>query len=229
MKSNTDNVLLLLAIAAVLVSAVGAGVTYSNLGMQKETLFTGFATTTDNATVNITILSSIAINFTTDSINFGAGRLDIGATNATLVTIPTINNSGGNWTNVTSGFILENIGNLNVSIYLMTGKTAATFLGGTNPQYQYNVTPVADNGNALASPQTSCMNLTAGFLSVWHDVNNTQLGSNRDQEGTYVCSNFSYQDTNTDTLRIDLRLVVPSDSFTGALGDIMTASAYQSV
>jgi hypothetical protein len=227
MKSNADSVLLVLAIAAVLVSAVGAGVTYNNLGMQKETLLTGFATTTDNATVNITILSSIAINFTTDSINFGAGRHDIGATNATLVTIPTVNNTGGNWTNVTSGFVLENIGNLNVSIYLMTGKSAATFLGGTGPEYQYNVTPINDAGSSLAAYGTSCMNVST--LSLWRDVNNTQLGSNRDQEGTYVCRNFSYQDTNTDTLRIDLRLVVPSDSFTGSLGDIMTASAYQSV
>ncbi len=216
---KSEDLLLTLAVVAVIVSAIGAGVTYYSIDSFKETWFTGFATTTDNATVNLTVITSVAINFTTDNINFGAGKVDLGADNATLVTTGA-NNTGGNWTNVTQGFVLENIGNVNASIYLMTGKTAATFLGGTNPQYQYNLT----NKEAI-----SCVN-ASGFLpselGLWRDVNNTFLGSNRGQEGTYICSNFSFQDA-LDEIRIDLKLVVPSDSFTGSLGDIMTASAYQ--
>jgi len=230
MSETTDKFILGLAIAALVVSVIGAGVTYKSLSSYQENWFTGYATTTTNATVNLTVITSVAINFTNDNINFGAGRHDIGADNATLITQPKTNNSGGNWTNVTRGFILENIGNVNVSIYIMTGKSAATFLGGTNPQYQYNVTPVADNGDVILPLGNTCTNSTGHnqtLLTSWLDVNNTFLGSVRGQEGSYTCANFSYQDT-YDELRIDLKLVVPSDSFTGALGDIMTASAYQS-
>jgi hypothetical protein len=223
-KDNKENILLVVSIIAVVVAAVFAYITYNNLGLQKQSMFTGWATASDNATVNLTVIQTVVINFTKDNINFGGGRHDVGANNATLTTIPALNNSGGNWTNVTSGFILENIGNVNVSIYLLTWKSAATFLGGTNPQYQYNVTPVSPTtGLPLASPGTSCMNFTT--LATWFDVNNTFVSATRGGEGNYICRNFSYIDT-TDVLRIDLKLVVPSDSFTGSLGDIMTASAY---
>jgi hypothetical protein len=223
-EDQKENILLVIAIIAFVVSAFFAFVTYNNLGLERQSLFSGWATASDNATVNLTVIQAVVINFTTDNINFGGGRHDVGATNATLVTIPRLNNTGGNWTNVTSGFILENIGNVNVSLYLLTSKSAATFLGGTNPQYQYNVTPVNHTtGAAISSYGISCMNFTT--LSTWFDVNSTFVSATRGGEGNYICKNFSYIDTN-DVLRIDLKLVVPSDSFTGALGDIMTASAY---
>jgi hypothetical protein len=211
---KSENTLLALAIAAVLVAAVGAGFTYSSIASYKETWFTGFVTST--GTANLTVITSAAINFTTNNINWGAGRVNLGATNATLITIPQINNSGGNWTNVTSGFVIENIGNVNVTLWLKTGKTAATFIGGTNPQYQFNVTNIEAK---------SCTNRSAFNLNVFYDVNTTDTGVGA--EGTWVCSNFSYVDS-LDEVRIDLKVVVPSDSLTGALGDIMTASAYQS-
>ena len=201
---KSENHMLVLAIAAVIVSAIGAGISYNSFSVG-EKWFTGYVT--DTGTVNLTVITTASINFTTDNINFGVGRVDAGAPNATLVTTGR-NNTGGNWTNVTQGFVLENIGNLNVTISLSTGKNAATFLGGTNPRYQFNVTNVEIG---------SCINRSGYNLGQWYDANTTS-------PGTYICSNFSFSDVR-DTIRIDVRLVVPSDSLTGDLGDIVTADA----
>ena len=201
---KSDNFVMVLAVAAVIVSAIGAGISYSSFTNQ-ESWFTGYVT--DSGTVNLTVITTASINFTTDNINFGVGRVDAGAPNATLVTTGR-NNTGGNWTNVTQGFVLENIGNLNVSISIYTGKDADTFLGGTNPEYQFNVTNVEIG---------SCIPWAGFNLGEWYDANTTD-------PGTFACSNFSYVDAG-DELRIDMRLVVPSDSLTGDLGDIITADA----
>src|SRR3989338_9748203 len=62
--------------------------------------------------VNLTILSSVSINLTVDSISWGLGSINSSETNATLYTRG--NQSGvvirGNWSgeNV-SGFVLQNI------------------------------------------------------------------------------------------------------------------------
>ncbi|MBS3089889.1 hypothetical protein J4461_03365 [Candidatus Pacearchaeota archaeon] len=84
--------------------------------------FTGFVT--EFATINLSVESSLAINFSTDIINWGSGRVVVGADNATLNTAG-VNTGGsnpsqrnGNWTNNTAGLVLENIGNalMNISI-----------------------------------------------------------------------------------------------------------------
>ena len=68
---------------------------------------------TDAGTVNITIVSTAAINFTNQNVNFGAGAVD----NLELIANLYTNNnsvSDGNWTSVPSGLVLRNIGNINV-------------------------------------------------------------------------------------------------------------------
>lgn len=218
---KTENVLLFLAAIAVVVSVIGASVTYSSQLNNKESWITGFVT--DVATVNLSVITSADINFTIDSINFSSGRVFSGASSATLITSnPALNNTNGTWRNVTQGWVLQNIGNVNVTLYLMSGKTAATFLGGSGPSYQYNVSPINVSGGVVPGNWT-CTNVSSNQFYTWINVNNTLAGTS----GNYHCSNFSYVDGN-DTLRIDLRLVIPSDSLTGNLGDIFTATAEQS-
>jgi hypothetical protein len=156
--------------------------------------------------VNITINSTAVISFLTSSINWGSGSVDFGANNATLDTsLGTV--VGGNWNGVDSGFMIENMGNSNVTLSLSAGKSAAQFIGGTNPVYQYNIT---------SNETTSCVAGAVG-LGGWYDVNITS-------PGTVVCNPLRFEDS-ADTVRVDLRLVVPSDSYTGALGDTITATA----
>lgn len=203
-----DNILLTVAVVAAIVSIVGAGLTYYSINSFKEDWITGFVVT-DTATTNVTVSTNEAINFTTDNINFGAGYVSAGNDNATLDTgAGTV--SGGTWTPVSSGFILENIGNVNVSLDIKTGSNAAGFIGGTaggGPAYQYNLTALENGG---------CTN-SSFDLKMWYDVNTTG-------DGTRVCDVMRYDDT-YDRVRIDIKLVIPSDSKTGALGDTMTATA----
>lgn len=201
---NFDDVLLSVAVVAVVISLVGMSFTYYSIDSFKKTWLTGFATST--ATVNLTVESTLAINFTTNNINFGSGQVDMGAQNATLET--PYGNLRGNWTNVSQGFILENIGNVDCNLSIKTGKTAGTFIGGTTPLYQWNVTN---------NKTGSCVAKSAFTLAAWNDWNTTGTG-------TEVCDVF-FANNSKDEIRIDIALRVPQDSKTGALGDIITATA----
>ncbi len=130
MMNNKLDIIQLIGYAAIAV------IMYSliNIGMN----LTGKVT--DTGVINITIESTASINFTTDFIDFGSGQVDAGQSSATIDTISV--SSNGNWTSPASNFVIENIGNVNVSLNLSFGKTAAQFLGGTSPSYKYNFTNV---------------------------------------------------------------------------------------
>jgi len=162
---------------------------------------TGHATSEDTAIVNVTITSTTAINFTTDFINFGSGAVNTGASSATLDTEGTV--TGGTWTPINTNFTLENIGNTPVSLTLKVGKTAAEYLGGTSPSYQFKFSN---------SEATSCTNASA--TGVWTATATTDIN---------LCSLFNSADNN-DTINIGVRLVIPSDSLTGTQTDTFTAT-----
>lgn len=172
----------------------------------------GFVTTTSTGEVNLTVETLAVINFTTNVINYGSGRVNSGATSAQLTTFSTNNVSGGNWTLQTAGGLrLQNIGNVNVSLNLTSSKNAASFIGGGTPGFQWNIT------NVEAS---SCLNTTGtgdtGLnLNVFYNVNTTT---------TNFCPRFNYIDV-SDTIRIDFNITVPPDSQTGALTTTITATA----
>ncbi len=203
MKTQTNNLILILAIIAVAVSVIGMGITYSYLAILRNKI-TGLAS---SGTVNITIEESVSINFTTDTIDWGSGRVTDGLNNATLNTAdsgtPVV---GGNWTSNTAGFVVENIGNTNVTFSLSSGLNAAGLVGGTaggGPEYQYNVSNV-DPGSCIFT----------GTEGAFLDANSTVQS---------FCTIFDNSD-GKDTIRIDLRLVIPSDSTTGALNDTIVAT-----
>jgi hypothetical protein len=161
---------------------------------------------TESGFANLTVEALASVNFTTDVVNWGSGVVDSGESNAYLDTA-TGTVVKGNWTVNSAGLVLENIGNVNVTLKFTAGKTAATFLGGTSPSYQWNFSNVEAD---------SCINTTNySTIGTLEDVNTT---------GTTVCSIFEFADAR-DTIRIDLNLTVPSDSFTGALTDTITATA----
>jgi hypothetical protein len=189
---------------------------------------TGFATAGENtsARINLTIESGLLINFTIDSIDWGTGKVEGGLDNATLDTSQHLDESfgdgrnksiGGNfsgaWQNTTDGLRIENIGNVNVSLSLLTGKDASQFIGGTSgggPSYEFNLT------NQLTG---SCLDSDLS-LGEYYPVNITE-------PGTVMCNNFSFR-TGSNLLRLDVKLVIPRDSFVGYLEDNITAIAVQS-
>jgi len=205
---SSEKAILTIAAVVMLVAAISLGFTYYSISSFKDSLFTGYVTA--NGTIYINITSAAAINLTTSIINFSSGRVSAGSTYAVLSTSAgTVVN--GSWANVTQGFIVENIGNVNVTISLKTGKTNQTFINGTGPLYQLNVTN---------SESGSCINVTGFALSQWYNANIT---------GFNVCSNLSYLDS-ADTIRIDVKLGVPYDapSSNGAmLSDQVEVTAVQ--
>jgi hypothetical protein len=158
---------------------------------------------TDTATVNVTIDSTAAINFTVDSLNFGSGGVTTGKPYATINSEGTV--TDGSWSPTNQNLTLENIGNRNVTLYLSAGMTAAAYLGGKDPLYQFKF------NNAEAG---SCVNASA--TNVWI---NTSTG-----EGVYLCSNFLAEESK-DSINIGVQLVIPSDSMTGLRSDTWTATA----
>lgn len=203
-----EKLFLALAIIAVTISVVSVGVVYFSID-SLVSQFSGYATSTGDA--NLTVESLAVINFTTSAIDWGSGRVNSGASSAQLTTFPTNNVTNGNWTLTTAGGLrIENLGNVNVSLNLTAGKSAASFFGGTSPGYQWNVSNVESN---------SCLNSSGSGsdtgLNVFSDTSTTT---------TLFCSTFQFKDS-ADTIRIDLNLTIPSDSQTGALSDTITATA----
>jgi hypothetical protein len=217
---NSDILLIFSALLAV-ASILFAGFNIISYGILNNLGTTGFvAGNQTTGIVNLTIQASVAINFTVDLIEWGTGRVDTGSNNATLDTSrnSTYKVLNGNWSwlnvnngNRTEGFILENIGNSNVSLWLATSKNATQFIGGNNPGYQFNITNNESN---------SCTNSSGVNLGDYYDVNTTGIG-------TRVCSNLGPGDTQ-DAIRLDVKLRIPSGSQTGTLTDTITATAIAS-
>ncbi|MBR9706253.1 hypothetical protein GOV14_04410 [Candidatus Pacearchaeota archaeon] len=129
-----------------MVSVVHVSVTYLKINDFREKVI-GFALNTAGS-LNITVLSSIDINFTSRNINWGPGSVNVsgGYLNATLITRRnnTAEVSGGNWsvTNI-SGLLIENVGNVNVSLNLSSSKNATDLFAGTsntNQAFEWNIT-----------------------------------------------------------------------------------------
>ncbi len=156
------------------------------------------------AGTNITILSISSLNFTVNSINFGSGSVYYDSSNATIDTKGNV--SGGNWSATTDGFVVENIGNTNLKVYLGSGKTALEFLGGTSPGYFFMISDEEIG---------SCVEKTDAFQA-WTAVNTT--GS-----GTEICSSMNFSGE-SDTIRIDIKLAIPSDALIGERTDIFTVT-----
>lgn len=200
--------LMIIAIIAVIVSAVNLGVIIIKAPVIMDRI-TGYAS---SGYVNITVSTQITINLTTDTINWGPGTVTPPYTNASLYTkgaTTTANVTRGNWSTAsTPGIVIANIGNVNASLTLASGDNAADFFGGTaaDQAYEWNV-----SNKELAS-------CTGGEpLGVWRNVNKTTAGK--------FCSQFSYL-TASNEMYLDIHLVVPNTATKiGLQSDTITVTA----
>lgn len=209
MGDSNSKAITLFAVFVFVISIFSVGVFY----LSAKTLFStisGYATSTGEA--NLTVEAAVIINFTTAQINWGSGRVNSGQSSAGLNTFATNNVTNGNWTLQTGGGLrIENLGNVNVTLNLSGTKTAAQMIGGTSPSYKWNVTSFEINACTNSSGGTSALPLIS-----FYDINTTTA---------LFCNRFQFLD-DRDVVRIDFNLTIPSDSFTGALGDTITATAF---
>ncbi len=161
---------------------------------------TGFAG--EEGYVNLSIITVVEINFSDDSINWISGSVDSGKTYAWLYSNGTV--ADGNWTAEDTGFNIINIGSVNATLKLAAGDTAAVFIGGSNPNYTWNMSEIQAG---------SCIAATGTDLGKYSVTNDSQM----------FCSNFPYND-NYDEVRLDIGVKVPYDA-EGIKGDTITATA----
>ena len=112
---------------------------------------TGYAV--DTAVVNVTVTTSAAINFTTDFIDFGTGSVNASKAGATINTEGDVFN--GTWAPLMTPLVLENIGNVNVSLALSSSENASELLQGTNPSFKVKVTDKSGETGACVTPGAS--------------------------------------------------------------------------
>ncbi|NCO11848.1 hypothetical protein CO038_03450 [Candidatus Pacearchaeota archaeon CG_4_9_14_0_2_um_filter_39_13] len=198
---NDSNLLLGLAVIAVVVSVIAAGFTYLSIA-SLTTKISGLAI----GTANLTVETQASINFTTAVVNWGSGKVNDGQTQAHLSTVGAGSVSNGNWTAAT-GLILENNGNSNVSLNITVGKNASNFIGGTGSLYFINV---SDNEVG------ACTNASGFALGLFYSANTSNTLLN--------CNSFRFDEA-ADAIRIDFNITIPENSLKGALGDIITATA----
>jgi hypothetical protein len=171
------------------------GYYYIKLGSGISTEAQGGSGGESNGTgyVNVSITTTLAIEVIQEDIDFGEGAVDAGESNAELYTnqanAPTQNR--GNWT-LPNAYAIEvrNVGNINCSLDVGSSKTASSFIGGTNPEYQWKVSD---------KEAGSC---SGGLThSVWYDVNSSAR----------LCQHLSPINS-SDEIFLDIRVVVPYDA-----------------
>jgi hypothetical protein len=179
MKPNPTEIIGYFAIAIILISLFFIG-----------TKITGLAVTSnETGIVNVTITGAGALNFTTALLDFGAGAVT-GGSGATLDSEGTVTN--GDWSATTGELVLENIGNVNVTLTLSTNKSVDDFIGGSSPTFKAKVTNTSGH-------TTSCVG--ANFSGSYETI---------DQTLKNACTPLTF--LNNDTIDIDFELFIPNDA-----------------
>ncbi|MFH1064362.1 MAG: hypothetical protein V1729_04740 [Candidatus Woesearchaeota archaeon] len=175
------------------------------------------AATTDQAVARLNITSRASINFTISSVDWGSGYVNETVYYCQLNT-EGLNDPGNctNFTTVSEGLRIENDGNRNVQLNISTNNTAAQFLGGTGPLYQWKFGFNESDSCGSAGVGSTCVTNASAL--------NYQSYTTTPTTSVEVCPCFRSDNTN-DVLNLELQLRVPSDSFTGLRESTITAVA----
>lgn len=196
---HEDNFFLGIAFFVLVFSLVGFFSSYNNF-IEEGLLITGNAV--DSGLVNVTVMETVLINFTTESINFGSGAVDEGESSALINTWGVVEN--GSWDNVSSGLALKNEGNVNVSLNLTSYKSANTFIGGTNPEYKFKIDNLDEDACSGSGEYTLNETFDAGSLKT-------------------ICDLFVINKS----ISVDVELIIPNDSNLGILSDTVVVVVSQ--
>ncbi len=154
---------------------------------------------TGNVSINLTGETSIMVKY---NINYGSGRVDPDKSSAVLDS-SLANATNGTWVFKPQYLYIENDGTVNVSVNITSSKTAASFIGGTNPEFK-------------AKGKTTEANACAGTLQMsYFNVTNTSRS---------ICSLLQFGNS-FDTFNVSTRLLIPSDAPTGYKESVLTFTA----
>jgi hypothetical protein len=208
---KSDNLLVIVAVIAVVSSMVGLLITYNSVSHTKD-LITGFAEL-ETGFVNITIQNIALVEIISaagfadnKTLNWGNGFVNSGDY-AYLVSNGTV--EGGTWGVIGEGFIVRNSGNQNVSIGINATNDSLTLFGAES-EFKFSVFNLPGND--------SCIDYTV-TQGVYYDLNTS--------EDTIFCNNFGTA-ANNRLIGIDILLKIPASAPPGTR-DINVILSYQSI
>ena len=208
MEEISNKTLAILLIAAIVISLGGTLISLNRLARIKVPIITGLYGLPEEAIVQLDITSLVQVNFTTDTINWGSGIISSNYCVLNSYDAAIGSNCSG-FTPNTAGLVLENIGNKNVTLNITMEKDAASFIGGTSPVCQWNVSEL-DSGSAPG------LALTAG---AWQTCGTTAVVVCNSTGNGFLAADAA------DTLQFDVRVEIATDALSGSKTNVMTASA----
>ena len=201
-----------LLVVAIIVSLGGTFVVLNQLskvgGMPGITGLYGYNETTGTTSVTLGSTYAIALgmqyeqeagNIPSDTtLSFGTGYVNESAQSCTLMSVNgSVIGTGcvGFSSTGVDGFVLENTGNTvwdNVTFW--SNKNATTFIGGTNPEWKFNVT----------YPEPAACGTNHTNPNDWNDI---PLSTSAEK----LCENFNFGD-DKDDIFVDVKIVIPQDA-----------------
>lgn len=221
----SNNVILGFLVIALLISGIATVINLNRLLSTSSPFeLSGAATGTATGTTTLNITSSTSISNRVSTINFGTGYADANCTSCVMDSHGVSLNRACcvSFNNVSTGFVLENTGNINLSInYTCAGNcTAALFIGGTTPLFKIKTT--ANNAAGYQFTNDSTTDTLASCNNAWSITSYANVGA----AGEWLCgnaTNYPLDFTNTyDAGVIDLNVTIPIDTPTG--GGVKTAT-----
>lgn len=180
---------------------------------------TGMATT-QTGRVNITVSSTLEINFTNSAVDFGGGAVHTGNDTCLLGTNRTTAPGCSRWGPKPLGLVLENIGNTYARVNVTNTNYSSSFFAGTDSNKAgYAIILKTPEDNA-----TTCQGIgPAGSIILaanhtWHNITEALNATNM------LCATLNFSDL-ADTLQIDFLFAIPNTTNFGAQSDTWTATA----
>lgn len=228
MAEISNNLIASLLIVAIIISAFGV------LSLIQITPVTITGRALEYGTANVTITGAVAIEMLRNVTDFGSSTLQGAYRNVSSQTDNSFSNtlafnngSEGNGTDYGSGafaypFVVENIGNVNVSINISADAEASSWIAGTvGPAAFYKGANNFSNGNIATCGINFTSTAGYGEDAAWNDLNATE---------SEVCASMVYsesEDLSANEMRIHFRISIPTDAI-GTKGSIITLGALQS-
>jgi len=215
MEETTSRTLVVIMVATLFIALFGSVATLNKFGgFRGLTGAWGGPGTPVYGAVNLSIQTSIQINFTDDSANFGTGYICPGCTEPVTLSTEGLNDTICNcgW-NIPNGFLLENQGNVYVRVNLTNLRSSDTFLGGTNPGYAWKW----GNTSGVVCTGTNPQNLTG-------NITYSNLTAAIADPGLVLCEKFNFTSGNN-RINISFKISIPTTAMGTGKNDTWTAKA----
>ncbi|MFH1333019.1 MAG: hypothetical protein ABIH53_02160 [archaeon] len=212
--SNKTLIVLVSLILALFIFSIT--VTFSNI--DNTNLITGKSVATGS--VNITVGSTLEINLTSSSLQFGKGAVSIGNDTCLLGTNRTTQPGCLRWESKPVGLVIENIGNTYTRVNITNTNYSSSFFAGTDSDKAgYAIRITTPQGN-----DTTCTGLGPDGTIVleanrtWYNITEALNESNM------LCASLNYSNL-ADTVQIDFLFSIPNTTNFGNQSDIWTIVA----